>query len=126
MLGKVWSAVYGYRAEVIAIQRRLTEAQAEEREPDPDLQEHADTGTWQLGRLLTFVSDYLDRYGEEILHGDTPFNIEGLVALAGWHGGLGGDEAKRLRYVVARSGTEEREAFLAVLHNTKNPASKAG
>lgn len=112
LLCKVWSAVYGYRAEVIAIQRRLNEAQAEEREPDADLKDHIDTGTWQLARLLTFVSDYLDRYGEEILHGDTPFNIEGLVALAGWHGGLGGDEAKRLRYVLARSGSDDRAAFL--------------
>lgn len=112
LLCRVWSAVYGYRAEIIAIQRRLNEAQAEEREPDPDLQEHIDTGTWQLARLLTFVADYLDHYGEHILHGDTPYNIEGLVALAGWHGGLGSDEAKRLRYTLARSGSEERGAFL--------------
>lgn len=110
LLCKVWSAVYGYRAEVIAIQRRLNEAQAQEREPDADLKEHIDTGTWQLARLLTYVSDYLDRYGEDILHGDTPFNIEGLVALAGWHGGLGGDEAKRLRFALARCGSSDDRA----------------
>ena len=40
LLCKVWSAVYGYRAEVVAIQRLLLEAQSEEREPDADLQEH--------------------------------------------------------------------------------------
>lgn len=80
--------------------------------PDVDLKDHIDTGAWQLVRLLTFVSDYLDRYGEEILHGDTPFNVEGLVALAGWHGGLGSDEAKRLRYVMARSRNDDRAAFL--------------
>jgi hypothetical protein len=57
LLCTVWSAVYGYRAEVIAIQRRLIEARDQEREPDPDLQEHIDTGTWQLARLLTFVSE---------------------------------------------------------------------
>lgn len=112
LLCRMWSAVYGYRAEIIAIQRRLNVARTEEREPDPDLQEHIDTGTWQLARLLTFVSEYLDRYGDEILHGDTPYSVEGLVALAGWHGGLGSDEAKRLRYLIARSGSEERGAFL--------------
>jgi hypothetical protein len=112
LLCRVWSAVYGYRSEVIAIQRRLIEARDGERAPDTDLQEHLDTGTWQLARLLTFVSDYLDRYGEEILHGETPSNIEGLIALAGWHGGLSGEEGKRLRYALARSGSEDRSIFL--------------
>jgi hypothetical protein len=35
-----------------------------------------------------------------------------MFALAGWHGGLGGDEAKRLRYVMACSGSDDRAAFL--------------
>ena len=116
LLCRVWSAVYGYRAELIATERRLREARTEEREPDADLKEHLDTGTWQLARLLSSVSDYLDRYGEEILHGETPFNVEGLVALAGWHGGLGGDDAKRLRYVLARAGPDDRNRFLELLH----------
>jgi len=116
LLCRVWSAVYGYRAELIATERRLREARNEEREPDADLKQHLDTGTWQLARLLTFVSDYLDRYGEEILHGETPFNVEGLVALAGWHGGLGGDDAKRLRYLLARAGPDDRNGFLELLH----------
>ena len=42
-------------------------------------------------------------------------NVEGLVALAGWHGGLGDDEAKRLRYALARAGTDDRGAFVAEL-----------
>jgi hypothetical protein len=112
LLCKVWSAVYGYRAEVVAIQRRLIEAREEQREPDADLEEHIDTGTWQLARLLTFIAEYLDRYGKEILHGKLPFSIDGLVALAGWHGGIHSTEAKRLRFVVAKVGTEERAAFL--------------
>ena len=58
---------------------------------------------------------YVGYYGEEIMHGDTPFNVEGLVALAGWHGGLGDDEAKRLRYALARAGTDDRGAFVAEL-----------
>ncbi len=111
LLCRVWSAVYGYRSEIIAIQRRLIEARTEEREPDSDLQEHIDTGTWQLARLLTFVAEYLDRYGDEILHGETPFNVEGLVALAGWHGGISGDEARRLRFVLAKAGSDDQQAF---------------
>jgi len=113
LLCRVWSAVYGYRAEVIAVQRRLIEAREEERKPEADLQEHVDTATWQLARLLTFVSEYLDRYGEEILHGETPYSVEGLVALAGWHGGLGGDEARRLKYAISRVGPDDRALFLA-------------
>ena len=68
LLCRVWSAVCGYRAELIATERRLREARTEKREPDADLKEHLDTGTWQLARLLSSVSDYLDRYGEERLH----------------------------------------------------------
>lgn len=111
LLCRIWSAVYGYRAELIATQRRLPEDEP----PDPDLGYHLDSAKWQLGRLLTAVSGYLDNYGHEILHGDTPFSVEGIVALAGWHGGLGDDDAKRLRYALARGGVDDRIAFLAEL-----------
>lgn len=111
LLCRVWSAVYGYRAELIATQLRIDDGK-----PDPDFRYHLDSAKWQLARLLTFIATYLDKYGEEILHGDTPFNVEGLVALAGWHGGLGDDDAKRLRYVLSRSGVDDRAAFLAELH----------
>lgn len=115
LLCKVWSAVYGYRSEVIAIQRRLNEAHAEDRDPDGDLQDHINTGTWQLARLLTSASDYLDRYGDEILHGETAYNIEGLVALAGWHGGVSGEEAKRVRFAAAKGGVDDQRSFLQAL-----------
>lgn len=111
LLCRVWSAVYGYRAELIATQLRIDDGK-----PDPDFRYHLDSAKWQLARLLTFIATYLDKYGEEILHGDTPFNVEGLVALAGWHGGLGDDDAKRLRYALSRSGVDDRAAFLAELH----------
>jgi hypothetical protein len=115
LLCKVWSAVYGYRAEIIAIQRRLILARGEDREPDADLQEHIDTGTWHLARLLTFVAEYLDHFGEDILLGDTPYNAEGLVALAGWHGELGAEKARRLRFLLARAGVDNRAGFLVNL-----------
>lgn len=118
LLCRVWSAVYGYRGELVAVQRRLIEAREGDRDPDADLQEHISTATWQLARLLTFVSEYLERYGETILQGDTEFNIEGLVQMAGWHGGLGSDEAKRLRLMTATAGVHERAALLRLLHDT--------
>jgi hypothetical protein len=115
LLCRVWSAVYGYRAEIVAISRRLQQAEAEDREPDPDLTYHLDSARWQLARLLTFVSDYLERYGDTILQGETPYNIEGLVQLAGWHGGLGSDEANALRLRLAASGSvDDRARFMSV------------
>lgn len=113
LLCRLWSAVYGYRAELTATQRRLHAAEAEDREPDPDFSYHLDSAKWQLARLLTFVSQYLERYGETILQGDIPYNVEGLVQLAGWHGGLDVDEAKHLRLGIGEVGSEDRAAFLA-------------
>jgi hypothetical protein len=113
LLCRVWSAVYGYRAEMVAVQRRLNEAREGERPPDADLQEHLDSATWQLARLLTFVSAYLEHYGETILLGEVPFSVEGLVQLAGWSGGLGTDEAKRLRFELAKVGVDDRAGFVA-------------
>lgn len=113
LLCRVWSAVYGFRAELIATQRRMTDT---DDSPDPELGYHLDSAKWQLAKLLTAVTAYLDNYGEEIMHGDTPFNVEGLVALAGWHGGIGGDEAKHLRYALARAGPDERQDFLDALN----------
>ncbi len=111
LLCRVWSSVYGYRAELIATQRRMRD----EEPPDPDFTYHLDSAKWQLARLLAAVALYLDNYGDQILHGDTPFNVDGLVALAGWHGGLGDDEAKRLRYALARAGSDDRSGFLSIL-----------
>jgi hypothetical protein len=113
LLCRVWSAVYGFRAELIATQRRMTDTDGS---PDPELDYHLDSAKWQLAKLLTAVTAYLDNYGEEIMHGDTPFNVEGLVTLAGWHGGIGGDEAKHLRYALARAGPDERQDFLDALN----------
>lgn len=112
LLSRLWSAVYGFRSELIAMQRRIHD---EGEAPDPDLPYHADSAKWQLARLLSAVADYLDEYGEEILHGDVPFNVEGLVALAGWQGGIRSDEANRLRYTLARTGPDDRHAFLRAL-----------
>lgn len=111
LLCRVWSAVYGYRAELVGMQRRLREAEVTEREPDPDFGYHLDSAKWQLARLLTYVADFMERYGDTILLGETPYNVEGLVQLAGWHGGLGSDEARLLRVRLAFAGPDDRSAF---------------
>lgn len=106
---RVWSAVYGFRAEIIAMQRRLPDV-------DPDasveLAHHIGAAKWQLARLLTFVWSYMEKFGEEILDGEIPHNVEGLVALAGWSGGIDSTEAKHLRYTIARSGLDSLNDFL--------------
>lgn len=112
LLCRVWAGVYGFRAELIATQRRLPD---EDDAADPELGDHIDSAKWELAKLLTSITTYLDRYGDEILHGETPYNVEGVIALAGWHGGVSGDEAKRLRYALARSGPEDRQRFLDTL-----------
>lgn len=115
LLCRIWSAVYGLRAQLIAVQRRLATGEESDASAPAELAHHLDSAKWQLARLLAAVASYLDQYGDEILHGETPFNVEGLVALAGWHGELGDDEAKRLRYILARVGADNRRAFLQAL-----------
>ncbi len=95
-LSRIWSAVYGYRAEIIAVQRRLDAGEEE------DAQEFVEAAQWELARLLTLVHDWLDNYGEDIEQGDVEFKVEGLVKLAGWSGGLSSDTAKRLRLLYAQ------------------------
>jgi hypothetical protein len=109
MSSRVWSAVYGFRAEIIAMQRRLPEV---DEDASVELAHHIGAAKWQLARLLTFVWDYMDKFGEEILDGEIPHNVEGLVALAGWSGGIDSAEAKHLRYTIARSGLNSLKDFL--------------
>jgi hypothetical protein len=113
LLCRLWSAVYGFRAEIIATQRRLPTSDDEA--ADPELPHHVDSAKWELAKLITAVHAYLDKYGDEILQGDVPYNVEGLVALAGWHGGITSDDANRLRYTLARTGPDDRAAFLEAL-----------
>ncbi len=113
LLCRLWSAVYGFRAEIIATQRRLPSGDDEP--ADTDLARHVDSAKWELAKLITAVHGYLDKYGDEILQGDVPYNVEGLVALAGWHGGINTDDANRLRYTLARTGPDNRTAFLEAL-----------
>ncbi len=97
VLSRIWLAVYGYRAEIIAVQRRLDAGESEE-----IMEDFLQAARWELARLLTLIHDWLDDYGGEIEQGDVQFRIDGLVKLAGWSGGLQSDTANRLRLLYAR------------------------
>ena len=54
----------------------------------------------------------MDKSGDEILDGEVSHNVESLLALAGWSGGIDSAEAKHLRYTIARSGLDSLKDFL--------------
>lgn len=91
-LSRLWSAVYGYRAEIIGVQRRLDDGETED-----EVQDQLGAARWELGRLLTLVHEWLEEYGEEIEMGDVEYKAEGLILLAGWSGGLDSEVARRVR-----------------------------
>lgn len=104
-LSRLWEYVYGLRAELIAIHRLSTW-------PDDEyntekLAEARGSSLWQLGRLLNSVHDYLERYGERIMHGEAEFNAEALIRLAGWRGELPPEMAYMLRLQAAQHPTKD-------------------
>lgn len=108
LLSRLWSAVYGLRAELIAIGRLRDDT-----ERGSELQYCKDSARWQTARVLTFVHLYIDRYGDRLMHGEAEFDAEGVIRLAGWTPeGLSEEERMRLRLTMARTGTESRDNFL--------------
>lgn len=108
LLSRIWALVYELRAELIR-QARLKERGAEA----PELDDASGTALWIVARLLTRIHDYVERYGDRILHGAAEFNVEGLIRLAGWGSQLSREEANRLRLLIARVGDQDRDEFLA-------------
>jgi hypothetical protein len=107
LVSRIWSEVYGLRAEIVAggrikkdqaLHDQLPEAQAKIR--------------WRTARLVTYIQEYLQQYGERIIQGETEFQVEGLIRLAGWRGGLPSHEVKRLRLVLATQGIDNWQVFL--------------
>jgi hypothetical protein len=106
LLSRIWSDVYGLRAELIDRERFRGVRGAEAR-----FEEAAGGALWYLARLLTQLDRYLERYGERILHGEAEFNAEGLIRLAGWTGEVTEEQARELRYRLKRVGEWERREF---------------
>ena len=95
LLSRIWSAVYGLRAELIAKERwRGVEGK------ESHLHEAEDASLHYLGQLLVLIDDYIEKHGTAILHGESEFNAEALIRLAGWTGELPSKQAQRLRLRV--------------------------
>lgn len=106
LLSRIWSDVYGLRAELIA--REATAADPEQRDAHSD----ATTGAlWYLARLLTKLHAYTERYGKSILHGTADYNADALIRLAGWTGEITTEQARELRFVLAQVGEWDRVRF---------------
>ncbi len=108
LVSRIWALVYELRAELI----RTARLEAIENGDASELEDAQGSSLWLVARLLSRIHDYLERYGDRILHGDAEFRAEGLIRLAGWRHDLSGEEAIRLRYELAKSGESDRERFL--------------
>jgi hypothetical protein len=116
LLSRVWALVYELRAELIR-KARLEYAG----EDEAAIQEAIDTTLWVVARLLTRIHEYLERYGDRILHGDAEYRAEGLIRLAGWRHDLTDAEARELRCALAIVGEDDRAGFVGQLNRTREP-----
>lgn len=110
LLSRIWSDVYGLRAELIA-----REASRDDPERSAELQQAAAGALWYLARLLSRLNTYSEKYGKAILHGSAEYNTEALIRLAGWTGELTSEQARELRFVLAQVGEWDRKAFHSLL-----------
>jgi len=108
LVSRIWALVYELRAELI----RKARLEAAEGAEAAEVEDAAGTSLWVVARLLARIHDYLERYGDRILHGDAEFRAEGLIHLAGWSYEFTPEEATELRYVIAKTGGGDRERFL--------------
>lgn len=106
LLSQIWSDIYGLRAELIA-----REASRDDPEQEAEHQESATGALWYLARLLTKLSRYMELYGKGILHGTAEYNADSLIRLAGWTGELTDEQARDLRFILARVGEWDRAGF---------------
>lgn len=110
LVSRIWALVYELRAELICKARLEAEG---DQTVQAEVDDASGTSLWLVARLLSRIYDYLDRYGERILHGEAEFNVEGLIRLAGWSADLSPAETVRMRYLVAIH--PDRASFLANL-----------
>jgi hypothetical protein len=107
LVSRIWSEVYGLRAEIIAGGRIKKDQALHEQLPEAKAKI-----LWRTARLLTYIEEYLQRYGDRIIQGETEWQIEGLIRLAGWRGGIAALEARRLRMAISTQGEEDWRTFL--------------
>jgi hypothetical protein len=122
LASRIWSYVYGLRAELIR-QARL------EADGNASPETRAECGrdvVWSLARLLTRIHEYIDRFGDEIVHGEAEFRVDSLVRLAGWRADLTAEQAQLLRLAVAKVGEDDRAGFLMQLATSSEAATGTG
>lgn len=120
LVSRIWALVYELRAELIH-KARLESVDAADA---AEAEQIAGICLWLVARLLTRLHEYLERYGDRILHGDAEFRAEGLIRLAGWSYELTPEDAKELRYALASSGERDLKTFLTkVQHSASKPKS---
>jgi len=107
LVSRIWSEAYGLRAEIIAGGRIKKDQELHDQLPEARAKTR-----WRTARLLTLVESYLQHYGDRIIQGDTEWQVEGLIRLAGWRGGIGDSESKRLRLLLASRGDDDWRYFL--------------
>jgi hypothetical protein len=109
LLSRIWSDVYGLRAELIA-----REATSDVSQRQAEHQEAVVGALWYLARLLTRLSHYSEHYGRSILHGTAEYNADALIQLAGWTGEVTAEQARELRFILAQVGEWDRATFVAI------------
>jgi len=92
LVSRIWSEVYGLRAEILLAGRLKKDPDAE-----VPLEEARQQVLLRTGRLLNLIERYKQTYGDRILAGGTEWNVEGLIRLAGWRGGVPAQIANSLR-----------------------------
>lgn len=110
LVSRIWSEVHGLRAEIIAGGRIKRDQGRHDELPDA-----RGKILWRTARLLSYIEEYLQGYGENILQGETEWNVEGLVRLAGWRGGIASDVSRRMRLTLSEAGEEDYGRFLHLL-----------
>jgi len=113
LVSRIWALVYELRAELI----RTARLESIENADASELENAQCSSLWLVARLLSRIHDYLERYGDCILHGDSEFHAEGLIRLAGWSHELTPERARRLRYVLAKIGESDRDGFVTALRS---------
>ena len=97
LVSRIWSEVYGLRAEILLAGRL-------KRDPEAGVQLEDARGQVLIrtGRMLSLIEQYKQTYGDRILAGGTEWDVEGLIRLAGWRGGVPTRIVKGLRLGASR------------------------
>ena len=86
LLSRLWAHVYALRAETLRVER-LKVWPYDPTEPGVSarkLEEAVAARDAEIDKVQILVQQYLDAYGQRIMHGEAEFNVEGLLRLAGW------------------------------------------